>query len=98
MRGGVFYPFSLGCGIDIMAYPWHVYHFVFVIPKKALGLGGGGVRGVRDGSHHKFMNNNFAFHESRNKMVYLNLATCLGDLYVAINSLLKCEVTSKTQK
>ena len=43
MRGGVFDLFSLGFGIDIMAYPWHAYHFVFVIPKKALGWGGGGL-------------------------------------------------------
>ena len=97
MRGGVFNPCSQGCGIDIMVYPWHAYHFVFVIPKKALGGGGeGGVRGGR--SHHKFMNTNFAFHESQNKIVYLNSATCLGDLCMAITSLLKCEVTSKTQK
>ena len=27
-----------------------------------------------------------------------NSATCLGDLHMAITSLLKCEVTSKTQK
>ena len=53
MRGGVFDLFSLGFGIDIMAYPWHAYHFVFVIPKKALGWGGGG-----GGSHHKFMTTN----------------------------------------
>ena len=64
MRGGVFDLFSLGFGIDIMAYPWHAYHFVFVIPKKALGGEGGGV-GV---SHHKFMKTNFAIHESRNKI------------------------------
>ena len=93
MRGGVFNQCSLGCGIDIVVYPWHAYHFfVSVIPKKALGAGKGG------GSHHKFMNTNFAFHESRNKIVYLNLATCLGVLCLAINSLLKCEVTSNTQK
>ena len=43
------------------------------------------VRGGGGGwSHHKFMN--------------LNSATCLGDLCMAITSLLKCEVTSKTQK
>ena len=41
MRGGVFNQYSLGCGIDIMVYPWRAYHFVFVIPKKALGGGGG---------------------------------------------------------
>ena len=95
MRGGVFNQCSLGCGIDIVVYPWYAYHFVSVIPKKAVVQGrveGGG------GSHHKFMNTNFAFHESRNKIVYLNSATCLGDLCLAINSLLKCEVTSKTQK
>ena len=94
MRGGVFNQCSLGCGIDIVVCPWHAYHFVSVIPKKALGAG----RGAGGGSHHKFMNTNFAFHESRNKIVYLNSATCLGDLCLAINSLLKCEVTSKTQK
>ena len=44
------------------------------------------------------MKTNFAFHESRNKIVYLNSATCLGDLCMAMNSLLRCEVTSKTQK
>ena len=98
MRGGVFDQFSLGCGVDFMVYPWHAYHFVFVIPKKALGEGGGGGGGGGGGSHHEFMNNNFAFHESQNKIVYLNSATCLGDLCMAINSLLKCEVTSKTQK
>ena len=70
--------------------------FVSVIPKKALGAGKGGRGG--GWSHHKFMNTNFAFHESRNKIVYLNLATCLGVLCLAINSLLKCEVTSNTQK
>ena len=95
MRGGVFNQCSLGCGIDIVVYRWHAYHFVSVIPKKALGAGKGGGGG---GSHHKFMNTNFAFHESRNKIVYLNLATCLGVLCLAINSLLKCEVTSNTQK
>ena len=94
MRGGVFNQCSLGCGIDIVVYPWHAYHFVSVIPKKALGAGKGG----GGSSHHKFMNTNFAFHESQNKIVYLNAATCLGDLCLAINSLLKCEVTSKTQK
>ena len=83
MRGGVFNQCSLGCGIDIGVYPWYAYHFVSVIPKKAV---------------FKFMNTNFAFHESRNKIVYFNSATCLGDLCLAINSLLKCEVTSKTQK
>ena len=83
MRGCAFNLFSLGCGRDFMVYPWHAYHFVFVIPKKALAEGGRG--GRRGGwSHHKFMN--------------LNLATCLGDLCMAITSLLKCEVTSKTQK
>ena len=76
MRGCAFDLFSLGCGVDFMVYPWHAYHFVFVIPKKALGEGGR--------SHHKFMN--------------LNSATCLGDLCMAITSLLNCEVTSKTQK
>ena len=96
MRGGVFNQCSLGCGIDIVVYPWHAYHFVSVIPKKALGAGKGG--GGGGSSHHKFMNTNFAFHESRNKIVYLNAATCLGDLCLAINSLLKCEVTSNTQK
>ena len=42
MRGGVFNQGSLGCGIDIVVYPWHAYHFVSVIPKKALGAGKGG--------------------------------------------------------
>ena len=48
MRGGVFNQCSLGCGIDIVVYPWHAYHFVSVIPKKAVvqgrveGGGGGG--------------------------------------------------------
>ena len=85
---------------------WYRYHglslaclsFCFCYPQKGPGWGGGG-RGVRGGrSHHKFMNTNFAFHESQNKIVYLNSATCLGDLCMAITSLLKCEVTSKTQK
>ena len=44
------------------------------------------------------MKTNFAFHESRNKIEYLNSATCLGDLCMAMNSLLRYEVTSKTQK
>ena len=45
MRGCAFDLFSLGCGRDFMVYPWHAYHFVFVIPKKALGEGGRGVGG-----------------------------------------------------
>ena len=53
MRGGVFNQCSLGCGIDIVVYRWHAYHFVSVIPKKALGAGKGGGGGS---SHHKFMN------------------------------------------
>ena len=57
-----------------------------------------GGEGVVSSQVHEFMNTNFAFHESRNKIVYLNSATCLGDLCLAINSLLKGEVTSKTQK
>ena len=69
--------------------------FCFCYPQKGPGCGEGWGVG---GSHHKFMNTNFAFHESQNKIVYLNSATCLGDLCLAINSLLKCEVTSKTQK
>ena len=95
MRGGVFNQCSLGCGIDIVVYPWHAYHFVSVIPKKALGAGKGGGGGAVSSQVHE---HHFAFHESRNKIVYLNSATCLGDLCLAINSLLKCEVTSKTQK
>ena len=70
--------------------------FCFCYPQKGPGCGEGW--GGGGSSHHKFMNTNFAFHESRNKIVYLNAATCLGDLCLAINSLLKCEVTSKTQK
>ena len=53
MRGGVFNQGSLGCGIDIVVYPWHAYHFVSVIPKKALGAGkgGGGGGGVSPQVH-----------------------------------------------
>ena len=53
MRGGVFNQCSLGCGIDIVVYRWHAYHFVSVIPKKALGAGKGGGGGS---SHDNFMN------------------------------------------
>ena len=65
MRGGVFNQCSLGCGIDIVVYPWHAYHFVSVIPKKALGAGKGG--GGGGSSHHKFMNTilHFMSHETK---------------------------------
>ena len=51
--------------------------------KQREGAGGGGAWGFR----HEFTNNNFTFHESRNKYCIFISAKCLGYLCAVTNSL-----------